>query len=110
MTVVLVRSKADFTMSYHPAYEGLFLAVGWSERVSKFFPVIGDKVVDSLEGSLEPELHDLWTWTSGPMPVPNGEDMEDRFYYPEGGCWICARNPRQTSESGCPRGGRGRYK
>ncbi|KAJ5453750.1 uncharacterized protein N7458_004706 [Penicillium daleae] len=71
--------KADFTVSYHPAYEGLFLAIGCSEHVSKFFPVIGDKVVDALEGSLELELRDLWAWTGGPVPVSNGEDGEDRF-------------------------------
>jgi hypothetical protein len=42
MTVLLILSRsptADFTVSYHPVYEGLFLAVGCSDHVSEFFPV-----------------------------------------------------------------------
>ncbi|KAF7715684.1 Uncharacterized protein PECH_001562 [Penicillium ucsense] len=53
----------DFIISYHPEYDGLFLATGGSGHGYKFFPVIGDKIVDALEGTLEPELRDMWTWT-----------------------------------------------
>ncbi|KAJ5736236.1 uncharacterized protein N7483_001361 [Penicillium malachiteum] len=66
----------DFIVSYHPAYEGLFLATGGSGHAYKFFPVIGDKVVDALEGKLEPELRKLWEWTTM-TPTSETEDLFD---------------------------------
>ncbi|KAI2793176.1 hypothetical protein POX_b03226 [Penicillium oxalicum] len=68
--------KGDFIISYHPECDGLFLATGGSGHAYKFFPVIGDKIVDALEGTLEPELRDLWTWTG---PVPADAAMEQIF-------------------------------
>ncbi|KAJ5095527.1 hypothetical protein NUU61_004883 [Penicillium alfredii] len=70
--------KGDFIVSYHPAHQGLFLATGGSGHAYKFFPVLGDKVVDALEGSLEPELRELWTWTKQSRPEA-GADTEDLF-------------------------------
>lgn len=67
----------DFIVSYHPEYEGLFLATGGSGHGYKFFPVLGDKIVDALEGSLEPELQDLWKWTTASRPM--GLDEDDLF-------------------------------
>ncbi|KAF7183053.1 hypothetical protein CNMCM7691_002888 [Aspergillus felis] len=52
----------DFIIDYHPDYAGLFLATGGSGHAYKFFPVLGDKVVDAIEGKLEPELRSLWKW------------------------------------------------
>jgi len=49
-------------MTYHPTYANLFVATGGSGHGFKFFPVIGDKIVDALQGKLEPELAALWRW------------------------------------------------
>ncbi|KAL1958238.1 hypothetical protein VTO42DRAFT_4746 [Malbranchea cinnamomea] len=64
--------KGDFIVSYHPSYTGLFLATGGSGHAYKFFPVIGDKVVDALEGRLDPELQKLWAWPETPVASPDG--------------------------------------
>ncbi|KAJ5728361.1 hypothetical protein N7493_004691 [Penicillium malachiteum] len=69
--------NGDFIVSYHPAYEGLFLATGGSGHAYKFFPVIGDKVVDAMEGKLEPELRELWEWTTMTTPSSETEIMFD---------------------------------
>ncbi|KAL2868323.1 NAD(P)/FAD-dependent oxidoreductase [Aspergillus lucknowensis] len=68
--------KGDFIVTAHPSYPRLFLATGGSGHAYKFFPVIGDKVVDALEGTLAPELQDLWAW---PEAVDEGkfEGTED---------------------------------
>ena len=68
------RPKGDFIVSYHPDHEGLFLATGGSGHAFKFFPVIGDKVVDAIEGSLDPELSEMWTWADA--AVSDGEDFD----------------------------------
>ncbi|PWY92609.1 fructosyl amino acid oxidasesarcosine oxidase [Aspergillus heteromorphus CBS 117.55] len=62
--------NGDFIVTYHPNHPGLFLATGGSGHAYKFFPVLGDRVVDALEGKLEPELQKLWAW---PAAVPEGE-------------------------------------
>jgi hypothetical protein len=54
--------KADFIVTRHPAHKGLFLATGGSGHAYKFFPILGDKVVDALEGTLDRELAELWKW------------------------------------------------
>ncbi|KEF60412.1 uncharacterized protein A1O9_01973 [Exophiala aquamarina CBS 119918] len=54
--------SGDFLMAYHPQYKNLFLATGGSGHGFKFFPVIGDKIVDALEGNLDPELAEIWRW------------------------------------------------
>lgn len=59
---LLYSPKGDFIVSYHPDYEGLFLATGGSGHGYKFFPVIGDKIVDAMEGTLDSELSEMWTW------------------------------------------------
>lgn len=73
---LLCSPDGDFIVSYHPKYEGLFLATGGSGHAYKFFPVLGDKVVDALEGTLEPELRALWEWTEA-TPTSASEDMFD---------------------------------
>lgn len=52
----------DFLIAHHPEYEGLFLATGGSGHGFKFLPVLGEKVVDAMEGRLEGELEGLWRW------------------------------------------------
>ncbi|KAH8695369.1 putative fructosyl amino acid oxidasesarcosine oxidase [Talaromyces proteolyticus] len=54
--------RGDFLISYHPEYSNLFLATGGSGHGYKFFPILGDKIVDALEGKLDPELRQLWQW------------------------------------------------
>ncbi|RJE22066.1 hypothetical protein PHISCL_05613 [Aspergillus sclerotialis] len=54
--------KADFIVTPHPTFNGLFLATGGSGHAYKFFPILGDKVVDALEGTLEADLRELWKW------------------------------------------------
>jgi len=54
--------SGDFIVTYHPDFEGLFLATGGSGHAFKFLPVIGEKVVDAIEGVLEEELNELWRW------------------------------------------------
>lgn len=67
------RPTGDFIVSYHPDHEGLFLATGGSGHGFKFFPVIGDKIVDALEGTLDSELSKMWKWPE--VAVPDGEDF-----------------------------------
>lgn len=54
--------SGDFIVTHHPEFEGLFLATGGSGHAFKFLPVIGEKVVDGVEGVLEGELRELWRW------------------------------------------------
>ncbi|KAL4764309.1 FAD-dependent oxidoreductase [Aspergillus foveolatus] len=54
--------KGDFIITHHPSHPHLFLATGGSGHAYKFFPLIGEKVVDALEGKLAPELRALWDW------------------------------------------------
>ncbi|KAL4935803.1 hypothetical protein BDV06DRAFT_118826 [Aspergillus oleicola] len=54
--------KGDFIITPHPHHPSLFLATGGSGHAYKFFPLIGEKVVDALEGNLAPELQALWKW------------------------------------------------
>lgn len=56
------RPEGDFIVAPHPSHPGLFLATGGSGHAYKFFPVLGDKVVDALEGRLDPELQRAWAW------------------------------------------------
>ncbi|PYH39001.1 NAD(P)/FAD-dependent oxidoreductase [Aspergillus neoniger CBS 115656] len=54
--------NGDFIITYHPDHPGLFLATGGSGHGYKFLPVLGDRIVDALEGKLDPALQDLWKW------------------------------------------------
>ncbi|KAK5081000.1 hypothetical protein LTR05_008317 [Lithohypha guttulata] len=56
----------DFLIDYHPQYADLFIATGDSGHVFKLFPVIGDKVVDAIEGCLNEEYRSLWRWRDDP--------------------------------------------
>lgn len=55
----------DFLLDWHRKYAGLFLATGGSGHGYKFFPVLGEKIVDAIEGQLEDELRQLWRWGDG---------------------------------------------
>lgn len=53
---------ADFIITYHPDFEGLFLATGGSGHGYKFLPVIGEKIVDCVEGRCPEEFAGKWGW------------------------------------------------
>lgn len=72
--LIKYRPEGDFIVAHHPAHKGLFLATGGSGHAYKFFPVLGDKVVDALEGRLEPELQQAWAW---PEPFVGAFGTED---------------------------------
>jgi sarcosine oxidase / L-pipecolate oxidase len=62
--LTLHSPTGDFLIAHHPKYKSLFLATGGSGHGFKFFPVIGDKIVATIEGSVEPQLAHIWRWRS----------------------------------------------
>jgi sarcosine oxidase/L-pipecolate oxidase len=54
--------KGDFLITYHPSYANLFLATGGSGHGYKFLPVIGEKIVDCVQGNCPVEFQDKWCW------------------------------------------------
>ncbi|KAL6865787.1 hypothetical protein ACO1O0_001885 [Amphichorda felina] len=52
---------ADWLADWHPGWEGLFVATGDSGHGFKFLPVLGDKLVDVMEGK-GGKLGDKWRW------------------------------------------------
>ncbi|EKD15851.1 FAD dependent oxidoreductase [Drepanopeziza brunnea f. sp. 'multigermtubi' MB_m1] len=61
--------KGDFIITYHPDYEGLFLATGGSGHGYKFLPVIGDRIVDCVEGKCPSEFKEKWAWPKDSVDV-----------------------------------------
>lgn len=57
-----VRPSGDFLIDYHPDHDGLFLATGDSGHGVKVLPVIGEKIMDAIDGKLDHILRDLWRW------------------------------------------------
>ncbi|KAH6678672.1 putative fructosyl amino acid protein [Halenospora varia] len=51
-----------FIITYHPSYSNLFLATGGSGHGYKFLPVIGEKIVDCVEGRCPDEFREKWAW------------------------------------------------
>lgn len=77
---------ANFLIDYHPACKNVLLATGGSAHAWKFVPIIGDKVVDFIEGNLEPTLAKMWAWKeklgetvdNGSAPRMQGKPQELR--------------------------------
>ncbi|PGG98508.1 hypothetical protein GX51_06774 [Blastomyces parvus] len=63
--------KGDFIIDHHPDYAGLFIATGCSGHGFKFLPVLGEKIVDAVQGRLDHELRELWRW-----PGAEGDNPE----------------------------------
>jgi sarcosine oxidase / L-pipecolate oxidase len=61
-------------IDYHPRFLGLFIATGDSGHAFKVFPVIGEKIVDAIEGQLERDLQNLWRWREEIPVTFNGAD------------------------------------
>ncbi|UPK93608.1 hypothetical protein LCI18_004543 [Fusarium solani-melongenae] len=53
---------ADFLIAPHPRIPGIHLATGGSAHAWKFLPILGDCVIDSMEGRLSQELVDKWAF------------------------------------------------
>ena len=64
----------DFLIARSPHRPGLVVATGGSGHAFKFLPVIGDKVLDCVEGSLEEPLRSMWAWPERPAHMNGTED------------------------------------
>ena len=58
-TQIQIQADGDFSIEYYLQFEGLFLATGDSNHSFKTFPIVDEKVVDSIEGNLESEIQEL---------------------------------------------------
>jgi hypothetical protein len=52
----------SWIISPHPSATGLYFATAGSFHAWKFFPILGQLVVDMLQGNLEPALAHKWAW------------------------------------------------
>ncbi|KAK8100717.1 uncharacterized protein PG998_007879 [Apiospora kogelbergensis] len=52
----------DFLVTYHPYWNGLFVATGGSGHGFKFLPVLGEHIADNIMGRCTPILKDKWAW------------------------------------------------
>lgn len=52
----------NFLISYHPKYSGLFVATGGSGHGYKFLPIIGDNIVECIEGRTPDDFKGKWEW------------------------------------------------
>lgn len=50
----------------------LFIATGGSGHGFKFFPILGNYIVDALEHKLAPEYAELWQW-------PSDEELKEKY-------------------------------
>lgn len=60
--------NGDFLISYHPKYKGLFVATGGSGHGFKFLPVIGDSIVECIEGRTPEDFKGRWEWPAQRIP------------------------------------------
>lgn len=66
----------DFLIDYYPHYTNLFIATGGSGHGFKFFPVLGEKIVDCIQGKLETDFQKMWAWRK--------EVADEQFYCEDG--------------------------
>lgn len=76
--LINIRPDGNWLIDHHPSHPGLFLATGGSGHGFKFFPVIGEKIVDAIEKRLDPELKALWQWRAHPVQDFVGTDDGSR--------------------------------
>lgn len=60
--LIVISPDGNFLIDHHPAYKGLFIATGGSGHGFKFFPVLGEKIVDAIQGTLDTNLREIWQW------------------------------------------------
>ena len=58
----------DFLISYHPKYRGLFVATGGSGHGFKFLPVIGDSILECIQGRTPEDFRGRWEWPKERIP------------------------------------------
>jgi sarcosine oxidase/L-pipecolate oxidase len=58
----------DFLISYHPKYKGLFVATGGSGHGFKFLPVIGDSILECIQGRTLEDFKGRWEWPKERIP------------------------------------------
>ncbi|CUM67347.1 uncharacterized protein PRCAT00005040001 [Priceomyces carsonii] len=81
-------TTSNFIVDYYPEAKNVLITTGGSAHAWKFVPVIGDKVVDFIEGNLEPELLRKWCWKekltsnvdNGNAPRMKGSPKEIKEY------------------------------
>lgn len=78
-------SNGEFLICPHPKYANLHMATGGSLHGWKFLPLLGEFVVDSINGTLPKVLEEKWSWASkmdAKMEkfcfIGNGEEQELR--------------------------------
>lgn len=77
-------ATSNFIIDFYPGARNVLLATGGSAHAWKFVPIIGDKIVDFMEGNLDPELAQKWCWKekltskgdNGSAPRMKGEPKE----------------------------------
>jgi glycine/D-amino acid oxidase-like deaminating enzyme len=57
-----ITPNQDFIISSHPHCKNLYIATAGSFHGWKFLPVIGDYVVQLLDGKLHEDLVKRWAW------------------------------------------------
>jgi sarcosine oxidase/L-pipecolate oxidase len=60
--------EGDFLISYHPGYKGLFVATGGSGHGFKFLPVIGDSILECIQGQTPEDFRGRWEWPKERIP------------------------------------------
>ena len=55
-------ANGDWIISYHPRYRNLFVATGGSGHGYKFLPVVGDRIVDCIQGRTPEAFIGKWDW------------------------------------------------
>lgn len=55
-------------ISYHPKYSGLFVASGGSGHGFKFLPIIGDCIVECIQGQTPEDFKGRWDWPAERVP------------------------------------------
>ena len=55
--------SGDFLIDFHPDFgRSLLIATGGSGHAFKFFPVLGQKIVERMEDKLEQDNAEMWKW------------------------------------------------
>ncbi|KAL1961580.1 hypothetical protein VTN77DRAFT_1432 [Rasamsonia byssochlamydoides] len=69
---------ADFIIAPHPRIANLHVATGGSAHAWKFLPIIGNLVLDSMEGRLDAELARKWAWAKEGLDGGNAPRIDGK--------------------------------
>ncbi|KAF4965462.1 hypothetical protein FSARC_6764 [Fusarium sarcochroum] len=73
-----MATDLNFRICPYPENKNLYIATAGSNHGFKFLPIIGRYVADLLEGNLDEDLKDLWSWKFGKKP----KDFQDPHPFP----------------------------